>query len=98
MAKASQSGSGGHSQLVFDDTPGGARIELSTTLAHTRLQLVQLHCPPGPVIEAPRTWQWLDEMVEAFDIKDVNEAYERVLKSDVRYRFVIDMATLKNAA
>jgi uncharacterized zinc-type alcohol dehydrogenase-like protein len=24
----------------------------------------------------------------------VNEAYERVLKSDVRYRFVIDMSTL----
>jgi D-arabinose 1-dehydrogenase-like Zn-dependent alcohol dehydrogenase len=25
----------------------------------------------------------------------VNEAYERILKSDVRYRFVIDMASLK---
>jgi uncharacterized zinc-type alcohol dehydrogenase-like protein len=24
----------------------------------------------------------------------VNEAYERMLKSDVKYRFVIDMATL----
>jgi uncharacterized zinc-type alcohol dehydrogenase-like protein len=32
--------------------------------------------------------------IEVIDIKDVNEAYERVLKSDVRYRFVIDMATL----
>ena len=32
--------------------------------------------------------------IELIDIKDVNEAYERVLKSDVRYRFVIDMATL----
>jgi D-arabinose 1-dehydrogenase-like Zn-dependent alcohol dehydrogenase len=28
-------------------------------------------------------------------IQKVNEAYERVLASDVRYRFVIDMATLK---
>jgi uncharacterized zinc-type alcohol dehydrogenase-like protein len=28
-------------------------------------------------------------------IRKVNEAYERVLKSDVRYRFVIDMASLK---
>jgi uncharacterized zinc-type alcohol dehydrogenase-like protein len=27
-------------------------------------------------------------------MKDINEAYERVLKSDVRYRFVIDMASL----
>jgi uncharacterized zinc-type alcohol dehydrogenase-like protein len=24
----------------------------------------------------------------------INEAYERMLKSDVKYRFVIDMATL----
>jgi uncharacterized zinc-type alcohol dehydrogenase-like protein len=28
-------------------------------------------------------------------IQKINEAYERVLKSDVRYRFVIDMASLK---
>lgn len=32
--------------------------------------------------------------VEIIDIKDVNQAYERVLKGDVKYRFVIDMATL----
>jgi alcohol dehydrogenase (NADP+) len=33
--------------------------------------------------------------VEIIDIKDVNHAYERLIKGDVRYRFVIDMATLK---
>jgi len=27
-------------------------------------------------------------------MKDVNEAYERVIKSDVKYRFVIDMKSL----
>ena len=27
-------------------------------------------------------------------IQKVNEAYDRVVKSDVRYRFVIDMASL----
>lgn len=32
--------------------------------------------------------------IELIDIKDVNTAYERMLKSDVRYRFVIDMSTL----
>lgn len=32
--------------------------------------------------------------VEVIAIKDVNTAYERMLKGDVRYRFVIDMATL----
>jgi uncharacterized zinc-type alcohol dehydrogenase-like protein len=33
--------------------------------------------------------------IETIPIQKVNEAYERVLKSDVRYRFVIDMASLK---
>jgi uncharacterized zinc-type alcohol dehydrogenase-like protein len=33
--------------------------------------------------------------VEVISIDKVNEAYERILKSDVRYRFVIDMSTLK---
>jgi len=32
--------------------------------------------------------------IELIDIKDINTAYERMLKSDVRYRFVIDIATL----
>ena len=32
--------------------------------------------------------------VEVIAMKEVNTAYERMLKSDVKYRFVIDMATL----
>jgi uncharacterized zinc-type alcohol dehydrogenase-like protein len=32
--------------------------------------------------------------IEMIPIQKVNEAFERVLKSDVRYRFVIDMASL----
>jgi uncharacterized zinc-type alcohol dehydrogenase-like protein len=32
--------------------------------------------------------------VEMIRIEDINSAYERVLKSDVKYRFVIDMASL----
>ena len=32
--------------------------------------------------------------VEVIDIKDINEAYVRMEKSDVKYRFVIDMSTL----
>jgi uncharacterized zinc-type alcohol dehydrogenase-like protein len=34
--------------------------------------------------------------VEMIRMDDVNEAYERLLKADVKYRFVIDMASLKN--
>ena len=39
--------------------------------------------------------------IEMIDIQNINEAYERMLKSDVKYRFVIDMASLakdQNAA
>ncbi|MBL8527665.1 MAG: NAD(P)-dependent alcohol dehydrogenase [Burkholderiales bacterium] len=32
--------------------------------------------------------------IELIDIKDINLAYARMLKSDVKYRFVIDLATL----
>ena len=32
--------------------------------------------------------------IELISIQDINQAYERLLKQDVRYRFVIDMATL----
>lgn len=33
--------------------------------------------------------------IEMIDIQQINEAYERLLKGDVKYRFVIDMASLK---
>ncbi len=33
--------------------------------------------------------------IEVIKIQDINEAYERMLKSEVKYRFVIDMASLK---
>ena len=33
--------------------------------------------------------------VEVIPMQDINVAFERMLKSDVKYRFVIDMATLK---
>ncbi|APG59067.1 NAD(P)-dependent alcohol dehydrogenase [Christiangramia salexigens] len=34
--------------------------------------------------------------IEMIDIQNINEAYERVIKSDVKYRFVIDMKSIKN--
>lgn len=33
--------------------------------------------------------------IETIQIQHINQAYERLLKSDVKYRFVIDMASLK---
>jgi alcohol dehydrogenase (NADP+) len=34
--------------------------------------------------------------VEVIPIQKINEAYERMVKSDVKYRFSIDMASLKS--
>ena len=34
--------------------------------------------------------------IELINIQDINNAYERLLKGDVKYRFVIDMASLRN--
>ena len=34
--------------------------------------------------------------IEIIKMQDINEAYERMLKSDVKYRFVIDMKSLKD--
>lgn len=36
--------------------------------------------------------------VEVIPIQKVNEAYERMLKSDVKYRFSIDMSSLRNSS
>lgn len=35
--------------------------------------------------------------IEMLDIHNINEAYERMKKGDVKYRFVIDMQSLKNS-
>ncbi len=32
--------------------------------------------------------------IEVIRMQDINEAYERMLRSDVKYRFVIDMKSL----
>ena len=34
--------------------------------------------------------------IEIIAMKDINQAYERMVKGDVKYRFVIDMATLES--
>ena len=33
--------------------------------------------------------------IERIPIQKINEAYERMIRSDVRYRFVIDIASLR---
>jgi uncharacterized zinc-type alcohol dehydrogenase-like protein len=58
----------------------------------------------SPIGGIPETQQMLDFCgqhnitadVEVIPIQKVNEAYERLLRSDVKYRFSIDMASLKS--
>ena len=35
--------------------------------------------------------------VEMLDIQNINEAWDRVVKADIKYRFVIDMQSLKDS-
>ena len=59
----------------------------------------------SPIGGIPETQEMLDFCgthnitadVEVIPIQQVNEAYDRLLKSDVKYRFSIDMASLKSA-
>jgi uncharacterized zinc-type alcohol dehydrogenase-like protein len=37
----------------------------------------------------------IESQIEIIPIQKIDEAYERMLKSDVKYRFVIDMESLK---
>ena len=60
--------------------------------------------PALPIGGIPETQEMLDFCgthnitadVEVIPIQKVNEAYDRLLKSDVKYRFSIDMASLKS--
>lgn len=47
-------------------------------------------------ISKPKTHSCVKSAVIRID--QINEAYERMLKSDVKYRFVIDMASLAGSA
>jgi uncharacterized zinc-type alcohol dehydrogenase-like protein len=57
----------------------------------------------SPIGGLPETQEMLDFCgehnitadVEVIPVQKINEAYERMLKSDVKYRFSIDMASLK---
>jgi len=37
----------------------------------------------------------VNDILEMINIQQINEAYERLLKGDVKYRFVIDMPSIK---
>ena len=66
---------------------------------------LEQHCQNGWVLIGglPETQEMLDYCaahtitadVEVIPVQQINAAYERILKNDVKYRFVIDTASLK---
>jgi hypothetical protein len=97
--------------VVVLDNKGKAEIELPEWFGALnkdfRYQLTAIGSP-GPNLyiaeEISETQEMLDFCgkhnitadVEVIPIQKVNEAYDRMLKSDVKYRFSIDMASLKS--
>jgi uncharacterized zinc-type alcohol dehydrogenase-like protein len=47
------------------------------------------------VLDTVSAEQGITADVEVIPIQKINEAYDRLAKGDVKYRFVIDMASLK---
>ncbi len=79
-------------------------VELLKSPLDTRPLVFKRKCVAGSLIGGIKeTQEMLDFCakhkvlpdIEMIPIQKINEAYERMLKSDVKYRFVIDMASLK---
>jgi alcohol dehydrogenase (NADP+) len=64
---------------------GGTRLAGSMIGGIAETQEMLEHCAAHGIVSD----------IELIPIQRINEAYERVLESDVRYRFVIDMASLR---
>ena len=70
---------------AFSLISGGTRLAGSLIGGITETQEMLDHCGRHGVVSE----------IERIPIQRINEAYERVLRSDVRYRFVIDLASLR---
>jgi uncharacterized zinc-type alcohol dehydrogenase-like protein len=81
----------------------GALTALEPPLAGSSLIIGRRSLAGSVIGGMPETQEMIDfcaahdivSDVEVIPMHAVNEAYERLLKNDVRYRFVIDMASLK---
>jgi alcohol dehydrogenase (NADP+) len=81
----------------------GALTALEPPLLGSSLIIGRRHLAGSVIGGMPETQELIDfcgkhnivSDVEVIPIQSVNEAYERLIKNDVRYRFVIDMASLK---
>jgi len=70
---------------AFSLIMGGKRLAGSLIGGIAETQEMLDHCAKHGIVSD----------IEVIPVQKINEAYERVVRSDVRYRFVIDMASLK---
>lgn len=87
----------GKYMLVGQPTPAEPTLELGPLIMRRRTLAGSLI---GGLAETQELLDFCAEHqitcdVEMLDIRNIAEAYQRMKRSDVRYRFVIDMATLK---
>jgi hypothetical protein len=97
--------------VVVLDNKGKAEIEIpdwfGTLNKDFRYQLTAIGAPGPNLYIAEKIFETQEMLyfcgkhnitadVEVIPIQKVNEAYDRMLKSDVKYRFSIDMASLKS--
>ncbi len=82
----------------------GAMMQLEPPLLGSSLMTQRLSVAGSSIGGIAETQEMLDfcgkhnivSDVEVINIQEVNEAYRRLVKNDVKYRFVIDMASIKN--
>jgi alcohol dehydrogenase (NADP+) len=81
----------------------GALMELTPPLMGASVIMGRRSIAGSGIGGMPETQEMIDfcaehnivSDVEMVNIQNVNEAYDRLIKNDVKYRFVIDMASLK---
>ncbi len=92
--------------MIFHDRKSYCRLQAAQGLIDSCARIFGRRSIAGSLIGGlPETQECLDFCaehgiacdIEILDIRKVNDAYERLKRGDVRYRFVIDMATLKAA-
>jgi uncharacterized zinc-type alcohol dehydrogenase-like protein len=83
----------------------GALTELAPPLEGVKLMAGRRRIAGSSIGGMPETQQMIDfcaehgivSDIESVPLQRVNEAYERLLRNDVKYRFVINMASLRHA-